>query len=300
MASKPKPPRTVETLTEFAPVVREGQRVEWGAVAPGWRRHHERLSAVMGAVTEEMVRAAGIRPGYRVLDLACGTGDPAFSIAGLVGPEGRVLGLDLSQEMVEAACGLAGRYGVENAEFRVIPSELDLGVAAGSFDAATCRFGLMLMPEPAAALRAVHEALKPGGRVAVSVWGREERNPNFSLPIRAARRHAGLPEEDPRTPPGLFALSSPSALGAVLVEAGFAEVEVVALETPVARAKSPESWWEGVSALAGPLATLLRGLDEEGRRAVREEVVGAVGRMFPGGPVEMFGEVLVASGVGRA
>jgi len=269
-------------------------------VAAGWRRHHERLSAATGAVTEAMVRAAGVRPGQRVLDLACGTGDPAFAVAGIVGPEGRVLGLDLSREMVEAARELAERYGVRNAEFRVVPSELDLGVAPESFDAATCRFGLMLMPDPTAALRAVHEALKPGGRVAVSVWGREERNPNFSLPMGAARRHANLPEEDPRTTPGLFALSSPPALEAIFSGAGFAGVEVEAFETPVARAKSPESWWEGVSALAGPLATLLNGLDAERRRAVREEVVGAVGRMFPEGPVEMVGEVLVASGARRA
>lgn len=284
---------------ESASVVREGQRAEWGAVAPAWRRHHERMSTVMGVVTEEMERAAGVRPGHRVLDLACGTGDPALAVAGLVGPEGSVLGLDLSHEMVEAAREWAGRFGVRNAEFRVVSSELDLGVAPESFDAATCRFGLMLVPDPTAAMRAVHEALKPGGRAAVSVWGREERNPNFSLPMRTARRRAGLPE-DPRTPPGLFALSSPPALEAVLSEAGFAGVEVRAFETPVALAKSPESWWEGVSALAGPLATLLNGLDEEGRRAVREEVVGAVGRMFPEGPVEMVGEVLVASGSKRA
>jgi SAM-dependent methyltransferase len=266
-------------------------------VAPGWRQYHERLSAATGVVTGKMVRAAGIRSGHCVLDLACGTGDPAFAVAGLVGPEGCVLGLDLSPEMVEAAREWAERYGVENAGFRVVTSELDLGVAAGSFDAATSRFGLMLMPDPAAALRAVYEALKPGGRVAVSVWGREERNPNFSLPIRAARRHAGLPEVEAPGTPGLFALSSPPALEAVLIEAGFAGAEVVALETPVARARSPESWWEGVSALAGPLATLLGGLDEGRRQAVREEVVGAVGRMFPDGPVEMVGEALVASGV---
>ena len=275
--------------------IREEQRAEWDAVAGGWQRHRQKMSAPMSAITRAMVDALRPGPGDRVLDLACGVGDPAFEIAGRVGPEGRVLGLDLSPEMVRAAEEWAEEHGVGNAGFRVIPDELDLGVAPESFDAATCRLGLMFVPDPVAALGRLREALVPGGRVAVATWGRPERNPNFSLPMQAISRHADLPPKVPGAP-GLFALPTPEKLGAALEAAGFSGVEAEAFETPVVKAKNAESYWYGLTAMAGPLVSLLAPLPEERRRSVKEEVVKTVAARFRGGPVEMSGEVVVASG----
>ena len=275
--------------------VRERQRADWGAVAGGWQRHREKMSAPTSAITETMLEALRAGPGDRVLDLACGVGDPAFKIAESVGPEGRVLGLDLSPEMVRAAQAWAEEHGVRNAEFRVIPSELDLGVSPGSFDAATCRLGLMFVPDPVAALQELREALVPGGRVAVATWGLPEKNPNFSLPMRIIARHADVPPSGPDTP-GLFALPTPERLGAALWAAGFSGVEAVAFETPVVRAKDAESYWYGLTAMAGPLVSILAPLPEERRQAIRRDVVETVSALFPDGPVEMSGEVVVASG----
>ncbi|WP_166394979.1 class I SAM-dependent methyltransferase [Rubrobacter marinus] len=272
--------------------VRERQRADWGAVAGGWQRHREKMSAPMSAITERMVEALGVGPGDRVLDLACGVGDPAFTLSRLVGPEGFVLGLDLSPEMARAARSWAEEHGIGNVGFREIPTELDLGVEPESFDAATCRLGLMFVPDPVAALRELLVALVPGGRISVSAWGRPERNPNFSLPMEVIARHAELPQDGP----GLFALPTPSVLGAVLEAAGFTGVEASAFETPVVKAKDAESYWYGLTAMAGPLVSILAPLDEERRRAVRSEVVEEISALFPGGPVEMSGEVVVASG----
>ena len=276
--------------------IRDKQRVEWGSVAPGWQRNREKMTGPTSIITEKMLSLAGIRAGHRVLDLACGVGDPAFAIAGLVGPRGYVLGLDLSPEMVEAARELSPREGVSNAEFRTIASELDLGVPGESFDVATCRLGLMFMPDPVAALRELRSALKPGGRVVASVWGAPERNPNFSLPMEIIARHADLPPQNPDAP-GLFALPTPERLGALLAEAGFVDVEAFAFETPVVKAKDAKSYWYGVSTVAGPLVSLLASLSEEQRRAVREDVVEMIGEMFPEGPVEIDGEAVVTVGM---
>ena len=274
--------------------VRERQRAEWGAVAGGWQRHRAKMSAPTSVITERMVGALRPGPGDRVLDLACGVGDPAFTLAERVGPTGYVLGLDLSPEMVRAAEAWAAEHGVGNAEFRVIPSELELGVELGNFGAATCRLGLMFMPDPVAALRELLKALVPGGRVAVSTWGLPEHNPNFSLPIGIIARHADLPAATDA--PGLFALPTPEKLGAALEDAGFSGVEAVAFETPVVKAKDAESYWYGLTAMAGPLVSALAPLPEERRRAIREEVVETVSGLFPEGQVEMSGEVVVASG----
>ncbi len=275
--------------------IRDKQRAEWGTVAPGWQRNREKMTGPTSIITEKMLSLARIRAGHRVLDLACGVGDPAFAIAGLVSPEGYVLGLDLSPEMVEAARELSLREKASNAEFRTIASELDLGVPSESFDVATCRLGLMFMPDPVAALRELRAALKPGGRVVASVWGAPERNPNFSLPMEIIARHADLPPQGPDAP-GLFALPTPERLGALLAEAGFVDVEAFAFETTVVKAKDAESYWYGVSTVAGPLVSLLDALSEEQRRAVREDVVEMIGGMFPEGPVEIDGEAIVAVG----
>ena len=249
----------------------------------------------MSAITEGMVDALRPGPGDRVLDLACGVGDPAFAIAGIVRPGGRVLGLDLSPEMVGGAQAWAKEHGISNAEFRVIPNELDLGVVPESFDAATCRLGLMFVPDPVLALRELRKALVPGGRIAVSTWGRPERNPNFSLSLEAISRHADPPPKHPEAP-GLFALPTPEVLGSVLEAAGFSGVEAHAFETPVVKAKDAESYWYGLTAMAGPVVSMLAPLPEEQKASIKQEVVETVTARFRGGPVEMSGEVVVASG----
>ena len=281
--------------TNRAREIREKQRVEWDTVAGGWQRHRAQMSAPMSIITEKMIGVLRPRPGDRVLDLACGVGEPAFAISEIVGPGGFVLGLDLSPEMVRAARAWAEEHGIRNAEFREIPDELQLGVPPASFEAATCRLGLMFVPDPVAALRELRRALVPGGRVAVSTWGLPEHNQNFALPLEAIARRADLPPPGPGAP-GLFALPTPEDLGGALEAAGFSGVEAAALETPVVRAKNAESYWYGLTAMAGPIVSALAPLPEEKRHEIREDVVGKVSALFTGGPVEMSGEVVVASG----
>ena len=275
--------------------IRERQRADWDTVAGGWQRHRAQMSAPMSAITEKMLGALRPGPGDRVLDLACGVGEPAFAISEIVGPGGFILGVDLSPEMVQAARAWAEEQGVRNVEFREIPGELDLGIPPESFDAATCRLGLMFVPDPVAALRELRKTLVPGGRVAVSTWGLPERNQNFSLPLEAISRRADLPPPDPDAP-GLFALPTPEGMGGALEAAGFYGVEAFAFETPIVKAKNAESYWYGLTAMAGPLVSALAPLSEEQRRMVREDVIETVSSLFDGGPVEMSGEVVVASG----
>src|SRR5262249_27328966 len=108
-------------------VVRERQRADWNRAAAGWRQRAERPTGDT-TPTDRLVAMAGIRTGQRVLDLACGVGDPALAIAERVGPSGTVLGLDLSEAMLAGARTFAHQRGIGNAEFRRIDSELELSV----------------------------------------------------------------------------------------------------------------------------------------------------------------------------
>lgn len=172
---------------------RERQRVEWALCASAWRRHRTSFTEPGREITERMLRLAAPRAGQRVLDLACGVGNPAFDLARLVGPEGRVLGLDLSGPMVAEARTLAAELGAANVEFRTIPGEHELGVPAGGFDVATCRAGLQYMPDRRGAVRAVLAALRPGGRFVAMTLGSAERCMPFQLTNGIVSRHVPLP-----------------------------------------------------------------------------------------------------------
>lgn len=151
---------------------RRVQRYGWDLAAGGAYAQH--WHAALAGVQAELLAAAAPQPGERVLDVACGTGVVAVAAARVVGPSGEVLGIDLSQRMVEAAQRHADGLGLPNAKFERMDAErLDLPDAR--FDLVLCALGLMYLPDPGAALREMHRVLRPGGRVVLAVWGERAR-----------------------------------------------------------------------------------------------------------------------------
>src|SRR3972149_6888933 len=172
--------------------IKREQLEQWGRAAASWRKHDERLRQVTAPVSRRLLELAGISAGMRVLDIASGTGEPALPAAEIVGPEGRVVLTDQSEEMLAVAREKAEARGLMNVEFRVADGE-QLEAKEGEFDAVLCRWGIMFMPEPARCLRQARAALKPGGRIALAVWGPPERNPFFVLPMAILMKYAYVP-----------------------------------------------------------------------------------------------------------
>lgn len=145
------------------------QRYGWDLAArayePLW---HAQLASAQAA----LVAGAALAGGQRVLDVACGTGLVTFEAADAVGPEGSVLGVDLSAGMIEAARGVERPRS--NAEFLRMDAE-SLRLPDEAFDAVLCGLGLMYVPNPGRALREMRRVLKPGGRLALCIWGARAR-----------------------------------------------------------------------------------------------------------------------------
>jgi ubiquinone/menaquinone biosynthesis C-methylase UbiE len=141
----------------------------WAQSAEFWRQNDEMEARLTRPVSERMLDMARVSTGMRVLDVACGRGEPAVPAAHWVGPHGWVLGVDLVEGMLQAARERASREGLKNIEFRVGDAEA-LEVGEKSFDVATLRWGLMYMHAPERALEAVHRALKPGGALVIASW----------------------------------------------------------------------------------------------------------------------------------
>jgi len=269
---------------------KEVQHETWTKAAPGWRRHDVQLHAFLRPVSERMVH--DLKAGQRVLDVASGTGEPALSAAQRVGPSGSVLGLDFVPEMLDFAREKAEKRGLKNVEFRVSDGEA-IDVPAGTFDAATMRFGLMFMPDPHACLSAMHRALKPGGSLAIACWAGPDENPWTSLVGDVLRRHLDVPAPPPGAP-GLFAFADPQRLRTALTGAGFHDVKVEPLAFTMADFPTGEAFISYQLDLVGPMAQLFAKLPEAKQAAVKDEMAREVERAG-GVPVRLGGVSWIAT-----
>ena len=216
----------------------------WEAAAPGWVRRQALMREFAAPVSHRMIEALSLQPGERVLELAAGLGETGMLAAEVVAPLGGVVISDQAEAMLGGARERALELGLSNVEFKVLNAEwIDLPLA--SVDAVLCRWGYMLMADPAAALAETRRVLRPGGRVALAVWDAIESNPWALLPAQELieRGLAPAPNEDADPRPGPFALGDAEQVSELLMEAGFLDVEVEALDL-VRRHPSFAELWE--------------------------------------------------------
>jgi len=206
----------------------------WRDSAPFWEKHREIIRQMFAPVTQALVSDGLISRGDAVLDIATGPGEPALAIAALVGPEGKVFGIDPVVEMIEAARRAAERLRLSNAQFDVA-SVADLPFPADRFDAVTSRFGVMFFPSPVEAVREMLRVLKPGRKLALAVWHVAERNPFHYILSRVMERFVESPSPAPDAPDA-FRFAAPGQLRDVLAEAGTADPSERLLQFTVASA----------------------------------------------------------------
>ncbi len=277
--------------------VRRRMHGMWAAVAPAWDEHSAYADARGAEVAERMLGLAALRPGDRVLELACGPGGLGLAAAARVAPDGEVVISDVAAEMTAIAAARARAAGLANVSARVLDLE-DVDEPDGGFDAVLCREGLMFAVDPARAARELRRVVRPGGRVALAVWGPRERNPWLGLVFDAVATQLGRPVPPPGVP-GPFSLGDAGRLEALLEEAGLEEITVGEHDVPL-RAASFDEWWTRTCALAGPLATILSSLPEPAVRALRERLEEATRPYRTAAGLELPGLSLVAAARRRA
>jgi SAM-dependent methyltransferase len=226
-----------------ADAYRRASLESWEAAAPGWVRRQELVRHYAAPVSHSMLDALELQPGERVLELAGGVGETGMLAAELVAPGGSVMISDQAETMLEGARARAAELSLGNVEFRVLNAEwIDLPLA--SLDAVLCRWGYMLMADPAAALGETRRVLASGGRLAFAVWDSVQSNPWALLPAQELieRGLAPAPRESPEPRPGPFALGDTQALHELVAQAGFAEIQIETLELPRRHTDFDELW----------------------------------------------------------
>lgn len=248
--------------TKSVPTAADAERqarseATWNAVAPGWSGYADRIDEVAAGITDRLIARAELQDGDRVLELACGPGGAGLVAARRLAGTGEVVLSDIAPEMLAVAAQRAEELGLTNVETRRLDLE-QIAEPSASYDVVLCREGLMFAADPVRAASDIRRVLRPGGRVAVSVWGAPEANPWLSILGRSLR--AELAEAASPSGPDPFSLGDPDRLGAVLSQAGFSEVAVERLAVPRHLATF-DAWWGWVMALA-PIARKIASLPE--------------------------------------
>ncbi len=220
--------------------VRRDDYASWKAAAPAWERQRDLIAVVGAPVTARLVELLDPQPGEAILEVACGNGEVGLAVAALLG-DGLLIQSDFVPGMVDAARREAERLDIQGIEHRVLDAT-NLDVATGSLDGIVCRWGYMLLPEPAAGLMEAVRVLRPGGRVSLAVWAESDRNPWATVVGRTLVSMGLLEPPDPEAP-GPFRLGDRARLLQTVHSAG---LEVVVDEEVAVtwRAPSPASFWD--------------------------------------------------------
>jgi len=249
--------------------LRASLRTMWASVATSWGELAEHVDAQGAVVAQAMLDLAGLQCGERVLELACGPGGVGMAAAAIVGPDGAVVLSDIAPGMTAIAAERARNAGLKNVTTREVDLER-IDYLEAAFDKVLCRDGLMLVPDPASAVREARRILRPDGRAVFAVWGPRDRNPWLGVLFDAITAQTGSPVPPPGIP-GPFSLEAPGALGELLAGSGFSEINVREISTSM-KVSSVDEWWSVVPSLAGPIARLLGSLPPEMNAAIRARV----------------------------
>jgi ubiquinone/menaquinone biosynthesis C-methylase UbiE len=238
----------------------------WQRMAAGWDRDRRWMWERSRAVGEWMVDALDPEPGQTILELAAGIGDTGFLAAARAGDEGKLLCTDFAPKMVEASSKESQRIGLRNVEHRELDAE-HMDLPDDSVDGVLCRWGYMLVADPAAAFRETRRVLRDGGALVFSVFGAPQENPWASVPAQKLVEQTGGPPPDPRAP-GIFAMADPGTTSSLVEAAGFEveRMEDVPFTWPFA---DFDGYWRFLIELAGALAPRIAALSEEDRSAYR-------------------------------
>ena len=204
------------------------QKAGWNNVAPGWREWWAMFEDGAQRLSDRLVELAEIKPRHRVLDIATGIGEPALTAARKVRPNGRVIGTDISSEMIAIARERAKEFGLDaiavfedsDAETYSYPSSL--------FDAVISRWGLMFLPNLVPTLQKIRASLVPDGILSAAVWSVPDKVPVLMLAFGTAADKAALPPPAAGSP-GPFKLADVVTLENSLIEGGFRNIKIETL-----------------------------------------------------------------------
>jgi enediyne biosynthesis protein CalE5 len=266
----------------------------WRQSAQYWEKHRQVIRQMFVPVTQALIEEAEIVRGFHVLDVGTGTGEPALTIAELVGNEGRVCGIDPAPEMIAAARRAAADEKFDSAQFEVSPAD-NLPFPSETFDAVASRFAAMFFPDPPEAIREILRVLKPRRRAAFAVWSFADSNPLHYVVTRIFDRYIAPPPLPPGAP-DMFCFAAPGKLRTILEEAGAVQPVERLFRFDIEALLSVEDFWQLRLDMSEKLRSKLATASEETKAQVSSEVIDALREYSDEKKMSFPAEVLLVSG----
>lgn len=267
---------------------------EWRESAPYWAKHAGIVRSMFAPITSALIEAAAIAESRSVLDVAGGSGEPSITIAQEVGASGSVICTDAVAEMVVASRSEARRRRLTSIEFTQCLGEA-LPFSTASFEVVVCRLGVMLFPDPAAAIGEMLRVVKPAGRVALAVWSTRDSNPFFQVVSDVVSRYVESPAEDPDAP-GAFRFAEPGKLAGLLNNSGAMVATERLFRFTLEAPLTPKQFWEVRTELSDTLRAKMAALSSEQATRVARDVEEAGRVFYESGRMRFPAEVLIVSG----
>lgn len=262
---------------------------------PRWVKRQQQLDDQISQLGLLAMQRAKVQLGERVLDVGCGCGQTALELAERVGPQGVVLGVDLSAPMLTRARERQRERGLTNLTFLQADAQTHQFEPA-RFDLLFSRFGVMFFEDPAAAFANLHTALHPGGRLCFVCWQALDQNEWARVPLAATTRHVPLPPPPPPNAPGPFSFANPDRVRGVLEAGGCKEVNLEPAQAALTMggAVTVEDAVDFLLEI-GPVARLLLDVSEAVRARVVEEMHAALTPYASSNGVRMGGAVWIVT-----
>jgi len=253
-----------------------------GDMAANWVEHNALMEAMLAPVGERILDTLSLPATARALDVGCGCGLPTLSLAQRIGPDGSVIGIDVSAPMLALAEELAVQDTADRAEVTFLEADAQThAFKPESLEIVFSRFGVMFFDDPVAAFRNIHNALTVNGQLAFCCWQPRAVNPFMTMPAMAALELLPAPPEMPPRTPGPFAFAEADYVEAILTQAGFKDIAITPISHPLVFG-SGLSVEEIVERLVniGPIAQMVREAPEGLQQAIREKVIAAVSPFY--------------------
>jgi len=269
--------------------IREQQKESWNKFSPGWKKWDNEFMDFLKPMGDEIIGLLNLKDTDYVLDIAAGTGEPGLTIASKL-KRSKVVITDLADGMLTVAREHAAKRGIANVEFKACDVS-ELPFADNTFDAVSCRLGFMFFPDMQLAAKEMLRVLKPGGRIATSVWDMPEKNFWITAIGGTINRAMQLPMPPPEAP-GMFRCAKPGLVEGLFRNGGATNTNAKEVSGRL-KSGTAERYWTMMTEIAAPFVSALSKADNATREKIKDEVLEIVNKKYSNGNVVMEGNALV-------
>jgi ubiquinone/menaquinone biosynthesis C-methylase UbiE len=272
--------------------IRDQQKQSWNKFSPGWQKWDDFNMRFLKPMGDAIIKKLQVVDGDHVLDIATGTGEPGLTIA-LLTSSGKVTGTDLAEGMLSVANTNAMARGITNYETRVADvSELPFGDE--TFNGISCRMGFMFFPDMQLASNQMYRVLKPGGRIATSVWASPEHNSWVTTIMSVIQKHIPTPPPVAGAP-GMFRCAKPGLIAGLFEQTGFTNLSEE-LISGVIDYGSFDNYWQMMLEVAAPIVAAMAQADDETKAIIKQEVLEKFNAQNSNGEAKLTYASIIISG----